>query len=256
MIIRRYGRHMSGYELTAHLVASLAWPVAALLAVVILRRSITALLTGPLRRMKIGPVEAEFWDRIMERAEEGMPPTKSAPPTPDVGEDLDPDAELVPQVAVLEAYGRLERELREVLARSGVEPLPSGAVRLARLAERKTLISSRSVRSIEGLGALRNLVAHGAAGEVTTARAREYLAMVDAILYTIRYESGDGRASGAGLGDGSGYGGGSASGAGFGSGYGGGGQMPDSVTPSLLGSLAGGAESGGDVSSGRLPKRA
>jgi hypothetical protein len=48
------------------------------------------------------------------------------------------------------------------------------------------LVNEETVRAIEGLGVLRNLVAHGRAGETTPERAADYLALVDAVMYTLK----------------------------------------------------------------------
>jgi hypothetical protein len=199
---------MSGFEFAARLVASLAWPLVTLVGILILRHPIVALLSGPLRRMKVGPVEAE-WEQIVERTELQVRP-HGAPSDPAVGVDLDPEAELVPKVAILEAYGRLEEELRRILASSGEASPDRGAVQMAHLARDKGLISPQSLRAVEGVSMLRNLVAHDAAGEVTTAKAREYLTLIDANLYALRVWSGETReaqhtdGSGSGSGRGSG----------------------------------------------------
>lgn len=62
----------------------------------------------------------------------------------------------------------------------------AGAVRLARLARQAGLVTPETVKAIEGLSVMRNLAAHGSAREISSERAMEYLALVDAVLYTLK----------------------------------------------------------------------
>jgi hypothetical protein len=159
------------------------------------RAQIQKLLAGlSLRRVKAGPVDFEF-DRVLARAEAGLsiePPADQLTlrkRTPDSSKDiadLDEQATTAPGLAVLQAHALLEQRLRNILASTeGGEPT-GGAVALARRALSLGMITPETENAIEGVTVLRNLAAHGRADEVTSERAKDYLSLVDAILYSLR----------------------------------------------------------------------
>jgi hypothetical protein len=174
-------------------IAAIAWPVAVLVIAVMFRGPITEMLSGQLGRMKAGPFEVE-WQRTLSEVETELgqePPVVQAPPTaPDTGlsAELEPVASRAPAAAVLEAYARVEGSLREVLEGRGIDEARTqrGAVGLARLAQSHGLITEETMQAIEGLSVLRNLAAHGRAGDVSPKRARDYLALADGVLFAIR----------------------------------------------------------------------
>lgn len=181
---------MSELEFIAALVAALAWPSAAVAAALVLRPAITRVLQrDDLRRLKAGPVEAE-WGVEAQRTQvelqaEGVP--LPLPLTGPIRVELGEVAARAPAAAVLEAFLVLERELRGLLVHAGVEPKERpGAVGLARQAAERGLISDVSVRAVEGLAVLRNLAAHGheAVGPVEAA---DFLALADATLYGLQH---------------------------------------------------------------------
>lgn len=183
---------MSGFELIAALTSALGWPLAVLVIVVLLRRPITAMLTDrPLRRVKAGPFEAE-WDQALAQAEtevQGLP-LATGPATADGGtlrDDLESEARTAPAVAVLEAFARVEQELRTIVADLTPQHVSRmSAVALVRLGAQAERITPESVRAVEGISVLRNLSAHGAAREITTEQALEYLDLADAVLFALR----------------------------------------------------------------------
>jgi hypothetical protein len=200
---------------------ALAWPVVALVSAVILRAPLYGLLSGPLRKLKVGPFEAE-WETASEVVNENVrkPPSDRSASPAEVSAEYAPDAELSPTTAILEAHGAVERELGRILAEHGVFDAPRGTVQMARVAVRDGIISAGTARSVEGVSVLRNLAAHAPSGETTADRAQEYLAMVDAVLFSLRSDAGRAH-TGAGFGDGSGgSGGGVVSGRGHGDGTG------------------------------------
>jgi len=182
---------VSGFELTAQLVAALAWPVSALVIAWVLRHPIGRILSDrPPKKVRAGPFEVE-WDRVIAETEKEVEAGASGPPvrpkTPPVREELAAEAKAAPAVAVLEAYTMVERELRRIVG--DLEPERTsrmGPVGLARLALGRELISPEAVRAVEGVSVLRNLAAHGSARDITPEQATEYLALVDAVLYSLR----------------------------------------------------------------------
>jgi hypothetical protein len=187
---------MDGLAFTASVVQSLAWPSSVVAVVVVLRKPIGAALQR-LSRAKVGPVEAEFDQELAEvrkelqrapeltekadKAGETLVPMLSLP------EELNRLAEASPRAAVLEAFARIEARLRELLTEAGVELSGAqGAVALARLAHRHGLISAETLNAVEGLAVMRNLAAHSPTDDISVDRARDYLALADAILYPLR----------------------------------------------------------------------
>jgi|GEM_PF-1920743 len=187
---------MTGLQFLSSLVSALAWPTTALLVVLLLRRPLGQLLSGPMSRLKAGPGGVEFeWDRKAEEVRREV-----AEATPDhskkqtelsseaetaLAAELESLAKLSPPSAILESYSRVERQLHEMLSGAGVAvDRPAGAVTMARLAERHGLISRETREAIEGLSVLRNLAAHGQAS-VTVNRALEYAALADGVLYAM-----------------------------------------------------------------------
>lgn len=182
---------MSVLEFIATLVKALAWPVVVLVAVVLFRDKLADLLTGSMKRLKVGPIEAE-WDRTLSEAqvelEQPGVPSLDDPAVPvDTRRDLAQLANLAPAAAVMEGYANIERALRQLLEDAEDErALRTGASGLARLAVKQGLLNEETARAIEGLGVLRNLAAHGQAGEVTVERAVDYLALVDGVLFVLK----------------------------------------------------------------------
>jgi hypothetical protein len=182
---------VSTLQLVVALVQALAWPLVVLVAVLILRPALVELLGREgLRRLKAGPLEAE-WERQISRteAELDVPPVAPTDLGGLVSDDLGEVARRAPAAAVLEAFARVERELRRV-----VGPAPAadrrGAVSLARLALERELLPKATVRAVEGMAVLRNLAAHGR-GEVLVEQALEYLTLTDGVLFAVT-QGGDG----------------------------------------------------------------
>lgn len=110
----------------------------------------------------------------------------TAPINYNLGEELSRLAEIAPTSAVMEAFKRIELRLREMLDTPGTLPLrPMGGRVLARGARERGLISDETLAAIEGLSVLRNLVAHSDS-DIGVDRARDYLALADAVLYALR----------------------------------------------------------------------
>jgi hypothetical protein len=178
--------------------ASLAWPVFALVVVLLFRSQITDLISSGMRRFKAGPFEVE-WDRQLSEAEAeldqpGVPPPPAAGAGP-LSEELAGVARAAPAAGVMEAHAHVGRELRQLLTEDGAtdEALRTGAAGLARQAGKRGLITEETARAIEGLTVLRNLAAHGRAGEVSVERATEYLVLADAVLFALGHRPEGGR---------------------------------------------------------------
>ena len=177
-------------EFMASLVRSLAWPTAVAVVVVVLRRSIGDALRRGVRRLKAGPVEVEFDEELAEVRDDlarspELATVDTRPAPAGLGDELGRLVDLSPRTAVMEAFARIEASLRDRLAEAGVATPDRGGPALARLACQHRLISEESVRAVEGMAVLRNLAAHGRADEIDTARAEDYIALADAVLFAL-----------------------------------------------------------------------
>lgn len=187
---------VSALQFIASLVNSLAWPLVVVAIALVFRVQIRRLMTGQIRRLRAGPVEMEFDRLLSEVRVELAAPRTAAAPSGDGGNPLIDEfgdvAAVSPLAAVLDGHSAVEQALRDLIAQAdpGLPIEHLGAVRLTSTALAKGLITSETARAVEGITVMRNLAAHGTANEVTPERARDYLALVDAVLFTIRQGTG------------------------------------------------------------------
>src|SRR5215216_2043806 len=101
---------------------ALAWPAAAVIVAVVFRSQLRSLLSQPVSRLRVGPLEAE-WDRTVAEAQVELDqpgiPTPVPPPRGPVSVELAEVAERSPTAAVMEAHATVERELRQLLLDAG-----------------------------------------------------------------------------------------------------------------------------------------
>ncbi len=162
---------VSVLQFIASLVHSLAWPAAVIVAVLVLRHQLRALLAGPVRRMRAGPFEME-WERTAKEVEAVLPHNRRESPSAPTGDLMRELASLIegaPREAIEKAYERLLEALWSHYPQAA--PDDSDAVEMARMAFSHDYISKDSVRAVEGLTAMRNLTLYRPATEVTPARA-------------------------------------------------------------------------------------
>jgi hypothetical protein len=178
---------MDTRQLIASLVSSLAWPVAVVVLLFLLRHRITELFEQIPRRVKAGPLEVE-WDRTVAVTATALvaPRQERADvlPSDDLA-DLSPLADTHPAAAVLDAAARVEGALRARFEAAEMDVPPSRGLRdLARRAVEAALIDAETARTVEGLAILRNLAAHGRE-EVSPERAREFITLADGAIYQL-----------------------------------------------------------------------
>lgn len=92
---------------------------------------------------------------------------------------------------MFDAFTRIETELRESLRGLVHDDTldRQSATALAVMAQRNGLISAESVNAVQGLAAMRNLIAHRDTEDVSTDKAVDYLVLADAALFAIRSTS-------------------------------------------------------------------
>lgn len=182
---------VSGFELVAALVSSLAWPVVVLVVALLFRRQLAALLARPFTSLKAGPVEV-VWDREIAEveAELGAPSLPEPQPVGDArpSEQLAEVARIAPAAAIVQAFARVEAQLRQLLSDADLDPGRGSAMQLARRAQEAGIVQPETVRAIEGIAVLRNLAAHGHEAELDEPRALDYLALTDAVSYALTQE--------------------------------------------------------------------
>jgi hypothetical protein len=183
---------MDTRQFIASLVSSAAWPVAVFGIALLFRRQLAQLLTGPLRRLKAGPLELEF-ERIISTVQAQIEPSPAGASSSSDSASRSGDADLTalahasPMAAVMSGYGKLERQLHDLLQAAGDPKTSEGlaAIQLARRAAEKGLITPETLNALQGLTVLRNLAAHGRGDDVSVERALEYLSLVEALAYTL-----------------------------------------------------------------------
>jgi hypothetical protein len=190
-------RNVSGFQLTASLASSLAWPVVLLATVAFVwfkRSDLVTLFESrkksserPLKRFKAGPVEFE-WEQLIDATSKQIS-AEVLPTAPDnlVSKELDTIVDSVPTAAVLEGSARVEQRLRQLVSHgSGGNPETgryATMTALARTAFEERLISEETYKAIDNLRRLRNEAAHRVGGaDITADQAREYLQLVDRVL--------------------------------------------------------------------------
>jgi hypothetical protein len=164
----------------ASITKSLAWPVAAVVLVLLLKDEIVKVAPF-VRRLKAGPVEAEFEREVKELKRATPAPVEPAAVR---AEDtasknfLYQLAELHPRSAILESWVRVEAAARAVLSSKVPTVQKSGYLPAARLAEplvQAELITQGQVTLYHELRRLRNEVAHAVGFEPTQESARSYI---------------------------------------------------------------------------------
>jgi hypothetical protein len=184
--------NVSWQEFVAAIVDAIAWPVVVLTGIVLFRSAIASALRGDLKRLRFGPVEAE-WERRIAEARDQVPEevqeTAEAGVAGSLTDELSEVARIAPAAAVVEAYARVERTLRRLGRKRGVLLHPGGqyvsAWRMAKILHEANEISDQVLYSIEDLTTLRNLAAHGEAGDLDEKRALDYVELAGTVLFLL-----------------------------------------------------------------------
>ncbi len=153
-------------EFVAALVASLAWPLVAVAVLVAFRKQLITLANRSVRRIKAGPLEAEWFDTLQEVKTvlevEAIAEEVGSAGSDGRGRFIERIRQLVdeePDVAVVAAFHLVEVELVRVAEIFGIEVGKSPSRLTAQLMDRG-LISGVIARAIDRLRRLRNAAAH------------------------------------------------------------------------------------------------
>lgn len=179
---------MDALTFASSLVSSLAWPVAVVILVLFFRGPIGRMVERLPKRLKAGPVEVE-WPEIAAEARVALataPEGKAAAPGASLTERLADMAEKEPAAAIMAAWSKVERALRDRMGGIGARQPSVAGMMLARMAHERGEISDATLQALEGLSILRNLAAHGRTEGVDREKALDYLTLADATLYAIK----------------------------------------------------------------------
>ena len=184
---------MNWREFVASLVDSLAWPAGLAMIAWLFRRQLGALIEGPVKRWRAGPVEVEYWEAAAEVAQAVV--MADWPTGGERDAELQRAAQLAehaPVVAVGQAYAVVGERLREFGRALGDEGAGSvSTLELARSLQEHGRITDATLFAIEGLTALRRRAVHddGSGLSVTVKQARDYVTLVQGVLYALDRDS-------------------------------------------------------------------
>jgi hypothetical protein len=177
---------MDDRTFVASIIGSLAWPVAAVILLVIFKDQIVKVAPF-VKRLKAGPVEAEF-DREVKQLKESAAAqdhTTSNRPIEVASKNfLFQLAELHPRSAILEAWVRLEAAARTALPNDTSKASKTGYIPAAMLPEalvKSGKIDQSQVTLYHELRRLRNDVAHLVGPEPTQESVRFYIELATAL---------------------------------------------------------------------------
>lgn len=155
---------MDWLTFVSNLIASIAWPAATVCLVLILRKHITALLPH-VRKLKAGPVEAEF-EREVKAIEAEVGTSQQigvgAAPAAAPSDRLFDLAKISPRAAILEAWQSVEFAARRVVLQHSGSPRPdmSSPMRVVRALSELNLLPPDDIALFHDLRGLRNQATH------------------------------------------------------------------------------------------------
>lgn len=183
---------MDWLTFVSKLAETLAWPVVALIVVALLRKEVRALL-AILKKVKAGPVEAEFEREINElkSAADAELPVVEQPATSNQNE-LEQLAQINPRAAIIESWRRLELEARKALSRLGISMNwrdAASPLAHARNLAKSTLLSQEELVLFNDLRNLRNMSVHAEKFSPTLESALSYIEVAFRVQQTLRLKS-------------------------------------------------------------------
>jgi len=183
----------------AQIIGSVAWPLAIVIVVIILRSPLSQVILG-LKRLKYQDLELDFGKEIakLESAAEEVtaPLQKDAKQLPSKipSEDIlkiEEISALSPKSGIILAWNLAEKEVQSAVIRLAISadyPPHNSAMRNVELLKEQGLITDSVFNLLNGLSRLRNDVIHDNFSELTlsTAHALDYLRIVQKLVLMIR----------------------------------------------------------------------
>lgn len=175
---------MDALAFIASLINSLAWPGVVVVALLVVRKELPALVTS-LRRLKYKELEIEFEasaKAIEKRSNETIPEapkaiTVSGSTQDELRNRLAAIADIAPRSAIVEAWLCVETAAVDVIRRRGLSELKSlpGPMRLRDELIRGELLNTEQVAVFEELRRLRNEAVHVPDAQFTTESVSNYI---------------------------------------------------------------------------------
>lgn len=170
---------------------ALAWPVAAIWLSHLFRRPVVQLVEGMrLRRISRGEWSADFEAQASEVRAELPHPSGNVAYTAAASQleikihDLVEDE---PTAAIVQAWRQLEDRVTVVAEQNGVREKRLPEILSALVGQ--SVIPPSTRHAILGLRSMRNLAVHAPPGRMTTQKAREFITMVEAIMWTLQQQN-------------------------------------------------------------------
>ena len=177
---------MDTLEFIASIIDSLAWPLAIVVLIFILRTPLSKLIPF-LERLKFKGLELDFTKRVHEVAAEAAAVLPE--PVPQIAhaveEELEELAAVYPRGAVLESWIKIERAAADAAKRRGL-PLSSvdlkSPKRLIHVLEDAKVLDEKQAAVFDDLRNLRNAAAHASDLTLTASTAAQYVKATQRIL--------------------------------------------------------------------------
>jgi hypothetical protein len=176
------------------LAEALAWPAVALIVVSLLRKEVSALF-AIVKKVKAGPVEAEFEREINELksvADAELPAVERQTLATPSQNELAQLAQINPRAAIIEAWRRLELAARRALARVGIAMNSrdfASPLAHARNLAKSALMSQEELVLFNDLRNLRNMSVHAENFSPTLEAALSYIEVASRVQQTLRLKS-------------------------------------------------------------------
>ncbi len=180
------------------LIDALAWPVASVIMVLLLRKSLAGIIPD-LRRIKYGAFEAEFGGKLREIerkiGQAGLPATIKVTKPDALGGAEEKEEEYIcrladvsPRAAIAEVWRSAEVALREAAAADGRKD--TSLFNIINHLHSKGILSSQATDVLRDLRDLRNKAVHYTDVELSVTQAIEYGRIVRNIISALRKSGG------------------------------------------------------------------
>ncbi|WP_133256040.1 hypothetical protein [Rhodopseudomonas palustris] len=181
---------MDWLQFFSSMTSSLAWPIATVTIVLLLRMSVVKLLPR-LRHFKYKDIEAQFSDGLKEVEDEAskLPiPTLPAPISAESSERFNRILEASPSYAVLEAWLQVEAALQDLASQSELNiEKRSPTFQILRQLRHQGILDDPTYAALKDLRSLRNLAVHPQEDlPITAEQAIRYKDLADQVIGAIR----------------------------------------------------------------------
>lgn len=181
---------MNCLEFIASLISSLAWPVAAIIALIIVKEPLLKALPR-LQKVKFKELEAEF-DRDLDKIEKdvkdaGLEDIEDAEVVEDLQERLEQISQISPNAAIVEAFRSLEKSAKSLIKSKNLHPnykVASPYKLIERVLDQSNFLSKKEISIFRDLRNLRNKITHSDL-HATKKQADEYIELAALLIAKI-----------------------------------------------------------------------